>query len=52
VTFQFVRGGHDWELWRKMMPTSLSYANRLFQSRAAWRRPGVAARRHLRLVTQ
>ena len=30
VKFSFVRGGHDWSLWRRMMPTSLEYTSRTF----------------------
>jgi len=51
VAFEFVRGGHDWELWRKMMPRSLEYANRWFHSRTGWRRGGAAARAHPGQVT-
>ena len=51
VTFEFVRGSHDWELWRKMMPRSLEYANRWFHSRTGWRRGGAAVRAHPGLVT-
>lgn len=30
VTFQLVHGGHDWQLWRAMMPRALRFANDSF----------------------
>ena len=30
VAFQLVRGGHDWQLWRAMMPRALRFANESF----------------------